>query len=107
MNVHTKKACLIIQTKQFIKLLSEKTPNYQKCHTLTLLRVTLFYCVFCVYLDLLNICLYNMTEIRFIVMINSKKATQNVCVCDILKFQCVTQKQPKKTLCLDFIVIFY
>ena len=69
---------------QVLKTLSEKTPKYQKCQTLTLMRVK-FVCVLCcVFLGLLIICHYTVTEIGFIIMINSKKATT--------KCQCVTSQ---------------
>ena len=55
-------------------------------------------CFFCVYLDLLNICYYNMTKIRFIMMINSQKATKNVSVWHLKMSVCDTKTAKKDTL---------
>ena len=55
-------------------------------------------CFFCVYLDLLNICYYNMTKIRFIMMINSQKATKNVSVWHLKMSVCDTKTAQKDTL---------
>ena len=65
---------------QFIKTLKKKGHISKMSHTDAFEDDFIFFVLLCVFLGLLNICYYNMTENRFIMKINSTKGTENVSV---------------------------